>query len=205
MNLKGAHMKTRNLWSLVGSIAVLAGCGGPVDETELAAWEEPGQVRQSLLTNGSFESGPATSSQYVPLSPGSTAIPGWTISGGGIDYITTFWLAADGSKSIDLSSGTAGAISQTFLTTPGYGYAVYFTLAGNPYAAGTRVKRLRVEVAGVTREFTFDTTGRTGSNMGWQTYSFYFAATSSSTTLTFRSLTYESGGPALDNVYIVGI
>jgi choice-of-anchor C domain-containing protein len=196
-------MKFKILWSLVGGIGVLAGCGGPVDEVEVAAQEEPGQVRQALLTNGGFESGPATSSQYVYLGPGSTALPGWTISGGGVDFITTFWRAYEGSRSIDLSAGTAGAISQTFSTLPNYGYTVYFTMAGNPYAAGTRVKRMRVEVAGKAQEYTFDTTGRSGSNMGWVTYTLPFVSTSYSTTLTFRSLTYESGGPALDNVYII--
>jgi outer membrane protein OmpA-like peptidoglycan-associated protein len=55
-------------------------------------------------------------------------------------------------------------------------------------------------------DFTFDSTGKTGRNMGWTPTSWTFTATSASTTLEFRSLTVspQTGfGAAIDNVVVI--
>ena len=59
----------------------------------------------------------------------------------------------------------------------------------------------------VTSNFTFDTTGRSGSNMGWTTHAISFVANSTTSTINFVSDVSASGGSlnagaALDNVQI---
>lgn len=152
------------------------------------------------FTNGSFETGPAPGS-FVTLGTGNTNITGWTVGGGGVDYIGSYWQAQDGSRSLDLSATSSGSISQTFDTILNQVYSVSFWMAGNP-AGSPSVKTLRVSAAGSQQDYTFDVTGRTTSNMGWQENEFSFLATSTSTTLTFASLTNTSFGPALDNVSV---
>jgi hypothetical protein len=81
---------------------------------------------------------------------------------------------------------------------------VTFDLAGNPNQL-PRVKPLRVSAAGETVDFSFDSTGKTGRNMGWTPTSWAFTATSTSTTLEFRRLTVspQTGyGAAIDNVVV---
>lgn len=166
----------------------------------------------SLIVNGSFEQGPAPGS-YLHLDGGATSITGWVVTGEGIDYIGRLWIASDGGRSLDLdgskrSAGTPpyaqGGIAQTFATTPGTRYLVNLDLAGNPFG-GLAVKPMRVSAAGQHMDFTFDITGKNGSNMGWTSKSWTFTANSASTTLEFRSLTVSPAtgwGPAIDNVSV---
>jgi Protein of unknown function (DUF642) len=89
---------------------------------------------------------------------------------------------------------------------PGQTYTVLFDMAGNSGAPPV-IKPLAVTINGVTTNFTFDTTGATGTNMGWVTRSVQFTATGSSSTINFVSDVSASGGTlnagaALDNVRI---
>ena len=156
------------------------------------------------VTNGSFEIGQDPSSS-LQLAAGSTAITGWTVSRGTIDYIGTYWTAANGSRSIDLDGNIAGGVAQTIITVPGAWYSVIFDLAGNPDSAEN--KTIRIEAAGQSADFTFNTTGRTRTSMGWASHAMQFHAVSASTTIEFYSLggTTAGRGPALDNVRIVGV
>ena len=172
----------------------------------VAPWSSAGA---NLLTNGSFEDGPVvpTPPDFVSLNPPSTAITGWTVTRAQIDYIgTSFWQHADGIRSLDLD-GTPGrgGVAQTFATEVGVAYLVTFDLASSPGGnSADAVKRLGVEAAGQSQEFTFDSTGRTRQDMGWQTESWNFTANSNSTTLELFSLATVDGsfGPALDNVSV---
>jgi choice-of-anchor C domain-containing protein len=102
---------------------------------------------------------------------------------------------------VDLCALAAGSLAQTFPTIPGARYNLRFDLAGNP--AGTpAVKTLRVMVAEVSQDFSFDTTGKSLTNMGWVTKSLSFKATSPATTLTFESLDNTFYGPVIDNVRV---
>lgn len=158
--------------------------------------------------NGSFEGGPNPGAAWITLSVGSTAINGWTVTSGSVDYIGTAWSSSHGTRSLDLSGISAGTIAQTFTTTAGVAYTVTFDYAGNPgYGAGTGVKRTRVSVnntAGTSQDYTFDTTGRTLANMGWTTQTFIFTASAATTTLSFASQEDSAYGPALDNVKLNG-
>jgi len=161
--------------------------------------------------NGSFEVGGAVPCNTFSIPAGSTLITGWTVSAGNIDWLgapvpACGWQASNGGASLDLvgsGAGGTGGIQQTFDTIPGQTYVVLFDLAGNPGAAPV-IKPLTVTVAGVTANFTFDTTGRSGSDMGWVTRSVQFTATGASSTLNFVSSVGGSlnAGAALDNVRV---
>jgi choice-of-anchor C domain-containing protein len=158
----------------------------------------------NLVLNGSFEQGPAVGS-FTTLSYGDGSISGWTVAGNGIDYIGTDWTASNGGRSLDLNSTDAGSIEQTFLTTPGATYNVSFDLAGNPFQPPT-VKTLRVSAGGRSQVFTFDTTGKSPTNMGWISQHFTFKAKWETTTLLFESTTLGTpAGPALDNVRVTQV
>ena len=156
------------------------------------------------FVNGGFEQNSYTGNGFETLSAGDTSITGWTVGGAGIDLINTYWVPAEGSFSLDLSGLNAGSISQTFDTTIGAGYSVTFDMAGNT-DGGNVVKMMDVSAAGDTGLYSFDTTGKSDINMGWTLETFFFIATSSSTTLTFTSLEDDPYGPALDDVMVQDI
>jgi choice-of-anchor C domain-containing protein len=162
--------------------------------------------------NGSFEAGGISPCNTFSIPAGSTLITGWTVSTGSIDWEgapvpSCGWQASNGSNSLDLVGASGiGGISQTFDTVPGTTYQLTFDMAGN-FGALPVIKPLAVTVNGVTTNFTFDTTGRSASNMGWTTRSITFTATSASSTITFVSDVSGLGGPgtagaALDNVVV---
>ena len=157
----------------------------------------------NLLFNGSFEEGPNPGAS-LRLNPESTAIMGWTVKGNAIDYVGTYWQSSNGGRSLDLNGAGAGGIAQTFATTPGETYVVTFDMAGDPVGA-PQIKQMGVTAAGQSANFSFNVSGRSTNNMGWQTNTWVFTATSTSTTLEFYSLNQGGGssGPALDNVSVV--
>jgi choice-of-anchor C domain-containing protein len=160
----------------------------------------------ATFTNGSFELGVDPGSSFVTLANGSTGVTGWVVGGDSIDYISNYWQAEDGSRSIDLSGLANGSIAQTFDTVAGQTYAVNFFLAGNP-DGGTGAKLAILSANGGQQQSdTFTVTGSDShSNMGWTAYSYGFTATGPSTTLSFASATGTPYGPALDNVSVVAV
>ena len=152
--------------------------------------------------NGSFEGGVLLNPQFTTLSIGDTAITGWTVSSGSIDYIGEYWVASEGARSIDLNGSGPGAISQTFDTKPGAAYQVTFDIAGNPEGAPV-MKALVVSEGVILFSASFDITGKDKLNMGWEERSFNFVASTSSTTLQFSSSIEGAYGPALDNVRVL--
>ena len=161
----------------------------------------------NLLRNGSFEIGRDPGRHFSKLDPGSTAINGWTVTRGSIDYIGGYWQAADGNRSIDLNGSNAGGIAQTFSTTVGQNYLVTFALAGNPQSRPI-LKEMRVAAARKSADFSFDITDKSFSDMGWLLKSWQFTAVDTETTLKFLSLSKrnpQTYGAALDNVSVVAI
>jgi len=165
----------------------------------------------ATITNGSFEI-PGGGSPFTTLSAGDTSINGWTVGGGGIDYIGTYWQASNGSSSLDLNGLNPGSISQTVSgLNIGAKYRLIFDIAGNP-DGGPNPKSLDVLLDGISQDSEiFDATGTSKSAMGWSTRSFEFTATSTSQLLEFLSTTTGNSGngtypfafgPALDNVSI---
>ena len=157
----------------------------------------------NLIQNGSFENG-GDPGVFQTINAGSTVITGWTVSQGSIDYIGTLWQASNGSRSLDLSGENAGGIKQTFNTTVGKTYRVTFDLAGNTFTSPT-IKDMRVSAGGSSADFSFDTTGKSNSNMGWLSKSWDFTANSTTTTLEFIDLTNSIAASALDNVSVIAL
>lgn len=155
--------------------------------------------------NGSFELAQGPSGT---LATGSTFITGWVVGGGTIDYLNNSpWPGTDGPHSIDLdgnSTAGPGSLRQTFDTIAGTAYQILFDLAGNP-GAGPVIKTLRVSAAGVQTNYSFNTTGRSFTNMGWQLTSFSFVAAADTTTLLFQSTTGTGYGPVIDYVRVSAV
>jgi choice-of-anchor C domain-containing protein len=154
----------------------------------------------NLVANCSFETAGVDSGVRLPA--GSDAIAEWLVLGDGIDYRGAYWQPAEGRRSLDLNAAEAGAVRTSIITSPGVRYQVTFAMAGHPLG-GPAVKTLRVSAAGQSKDFSFDTTGKSTTNMGWTTKSFIFTANGTLALLTFESLTSGSFGPALDNVRVV--
>jgi choice-of-anchor C domain-containing protein len=185
---------------LVGAVILAALFGSALGDEKKAA------EAKNLLENGSFEEG-TDPGDFKPLDEDSTEIKGWTVTRGQIDYIGSHWQAADGSRSLDLHGSPGfGGVKQTFKTKKGQKYKLTFSLAGNPGGAVTE-KKLGVKVAGKKESFTFDTTGKTATDMGWESKTLEFEAVDTETTLELYTLMTEcnTSGPALDNVSVVEV
>jgi choice-of-anchor C domain-containing protein len=154
------------------------------------------------FSDGSFESPVVTPNTFQTFFAGASIGP-WTVTQGSVDLIGQgWWQAADGVQSLDLDGDQQGAVAQTFSTLPLLKYEVSFKLAGNT-GSGPTVKTGQVLVNGqVVKEFSFDITGKTPSNMGYVSQEFTFLASGSSTTLEFASTTPGAFGPVIDKVEV---
>ena len=160
----------------------------------------------SLITNGSFESGPATPSGFTTIDGTTTGvINGWT-TGGSIDYIGGYWPAADGGHSLDMNGYYAiGSVQQTFATVIGQGYKVTFDLSGN-HDGGPSTKTLLASVDSGSGSVTDLFNYYLNRDHGWLPETFSFTAGSTSTTLFFSGTEVGGAfGPALDNVAVAPV
>ena len=154
----------------------------------------------NLLTNGSFETGPAPGvATFLPA--GSTALPGWVVTGAGIDYVGTRWTPVHGARSLGLNGAQAGGIQQTIPTIPLARYTAWFWLTGDPLST-PEIKTMRVAAANKSADFSADITGMWEWDPGWNIYSWSFIAVAPTTTLNFTSLMAGDTGPALDSVFV---
>jgi choice-of-anchor C domain-containing protein len=155
----------------------------------------------AIVQNGSFESGTVPPViGFKTLGAGSDDLAGWYIGYRSIDWIGNYWQPFDGARSLDLNGNARGWIAQTLSTSPGTAYRVTFALAGNP-DGGDPVKDLVVTALGIgSRSYSFDTTGKSRSAMGWMVEEFNFTATGNSTILIFASAERGPYGPALDKI-----
>jgi choice-of-anchor C domain-containing protein len=158
-------------------------------------------AQQTDLINRSFENG-TDPGDMTTLAPGSTAIASWTIVGGSVWYVGGRWKHFQGVRSVGLPCG--GGISQAFATEPDQSYEVRFNMAGDP-TSGPPVKTVTLTFGTETRAFTFDTTGRSAGDMGWEARFWMFKATEPSTTLSFMSPKSGCSTPAIDNVRITPV
>ena len=163
----------------------------------------PTSAALNLVNNGSFEFG-SNPGSFITLGVGSQSLAGWTISGGSIDYIGSYWQASDGVRSVDLAGNAPGTISQSISgLAAGSRYIVSFDLAGNPDGPPP-IKNVDVTIDGATLGFAFPIGSNTRTSMGWQPYSFTFFASGSSAILSFAAFNQSPGfyGAALDNVSV---
>jgi choice-of-anchor C domain-containing protein len=218
--MKNPHLLKRSMSTLsslpgswkgvvaMGLCAALVGCGEGAMEAPL---DENGVVRQEnhtgLVANGDFEQGPACgcgpTTTFVSLNPGDTGLLNWTILGNGVTHVGSGWTAANGIGSVELNdSDGPGGITQTLSTVSGAGYTLSFRAAGDP-TCGTGTRQVKVSYPGHWFIISINvTSSTTTTNMGWGLTTATFTATSSSTPLTFESLTSGSCGPVIDMVTV---
>lgn len=162
----------------------------------------PAVADAQAFTNGSFETANFDPGAFTQLEAGSTAIAGWSIDSGSIDYVGNYWNASNGVRSIDMSGGVAGSISQTFDTVAGRAYTVSFDLGGNG-DSGPATKTLDVLATGGVLG-SFSAPASTRPNIDYTSFTYSFVASGASTTLSFLSTTNTAFGPILDNVAVSG-
>ena len=160
--------------------------------------------------NGSLEQtgAPVPAGGTLSLAGGSLVLTDWTVTGAGIDFVRSGYQgsqAADGDAYIDLAGSTfsgsyAGGVRQVLETVPGTRYAVQFAMSGNP--DGASIETIRVSAGSEVKDYSFDTAGRSWTNLGWRQEQFFFTATSPTTALSFESRTGDFMGPLLDNVRV---
>jgi hypothetical protein len=135
--------------------------------------------------------------------PGQT-IGAWQVEAAvDINKHDTYQMPTTG-QCVDLNGEiSAGAIYQDVPTPVGGVYQLNLFLAGNPDGAPA-VKQLEIRWDGnVVATPTFDTTGKTRQDMGWQLMSYSVTAAASPTRLRFSSLTTTSAyGPMIAGVSV---
>lgn len=165
-------------------------------------------VDDNRLANGGFES-PTVIGGDQEFSAPSTAIPGWHISGGSIDLVTSGTIlgtAHSGLQMIDVNGSRAGAIEQTFATVPGNRYQLEAFYSNNPnpasaepsYAASVRVMgTAELLIALVTHS------GATEEDMNWLRFAQEFVADSKTTTLILSGAQGGFNGIYFDTVSVI--
>jgi len=160
--------------------------------------------RADLLVNGDFELGPTIPSinPVMSVAPGSTALTGWSVTGGAIDIVTdNYWAPVSGHRSVALSSTGPGGIEQVLSTAPGAVYRLTYWISGEPFSSPT-IKHLRVTAGTATQDQTFDITPAWEWDMAWSRHTFDFTAAGSTTTLRFSSMDASQWGPAIDSANV---
>lgn len=168
-----------------------------------------GSANAQTIVNGGFEA-PDQGGSFGQIDAPSTAITGWTISSGSVDLINSYWTPFEGSQSLDLSGLSAGTIFQDFTIGQAGSYELFFAMAGNPDGGdGLRSLQLSFGLGGSftqTQTFTFDATGKSRANMGWEQKSMVVNASEAGTyRIQFTSLDQNATGAALDGVSISAV
>jgi choice-of-anchor C domain-containing protein len=162
----------------------------------------PATAHANLVSNGGFSSTCGSGSFCTYGSPDSTDISGWTVASGSVDLITGYWQGPPtGGNSIDLDGNSPGSILTTFATVMGAKYLVNFEYSGNP-DGGDPSKLGTVSAGADSLDFGFTTGSNTHGDMMYLSGVFQFTATSSLTTLTFKSddVSTSPYGPVIGNV-----
>ena len=171
-------------------------------ETSMISFTLEPQAGGNLIINGGFEDPPLPSGTDFVV---NATIPGWNIDSGAIDLVRAYWKPVEGYQSIDLSAYERGKISQVIPTKAGNQYALAFRMAGN-MAGPPTIKQLAVYWDGnYIGTYSFDTTGKTASNMGWiQIIIQDLPASTGSTVISFADVSEGNTwyGVALDDIIV---
>jgi hypothetical protein len=171
-----------------------------------------GSVHANLLINGSFET-PVIPPPFLDFGPGGEPPGfGWTVTTNTVDINRQGqfgWTAPefDGLQSLDLVGfGSTGGIEQTFATTPGQQYTLFFAYANNPGPTSPPSVSADVTVrSGATTLLSQSITHSTSttSNFNWTPFDMEFTATGTSATLAFNeTVGGGNGGIFLDAVSV---
>jgi choice-of-anchor C domain-containing protein len=155
-------------------------------------------AQATIVINGSFEQGPASVGNFRTYGAGSTAITGWTVTGGSVDLIGSYWNSSDGARSLDMSGNSPGTIVQTLATVAGQRYRLSFDVSSN--WDNRSLKTMKVFFGSATPlNIVSPPVSRP---MTWVTHSQIFTADSAATQLKFQSTFGGPWGVALDNVAV---
>ncbi|NNM30583.1 MAG: DUF642 domain-containing protein [Akkermansiaceae bacterium] len=168
----------------------------------------------NLVTNGSFETpaSPPAFNSFSSIGAGSTALTGWTMGGSG-GYLIDGWdrfgnepntAAADGAQYLQLQDAGTGVatISQGVTTVVGKTYELSFDYSGVDTASHS--VDLTYDVGGPVQTVTYST----GTPMlPWQTETFSFEATTTTTIISFTGDSVGGGfyGVGIDNVRVTAL
>jgi len=162
----------------------------------------------NLITNGGFSNGLSPNGGFATLGSGSTAINGWTVVGGSVDWIQGYWQSSDGDGfSVDLNGNSPGGVAQTINTVVGQSYTLTFDMSGNPdsFRGETRIAVIGAGGATIGAASYTLTGANTRANMLWQNEVFNFVATGATTEIRFTSGNGGDNccfGGAIDNVAV---
>lgn len=203
-----AKSSWRRLFLGLGMVGALTGLGALTAPVAVAIPTTPGTggVPQDCRTTpgDTFETPLAPVGSFSEPSAGQTIGP-WTVTPNNVDLNGRgFYQAADGVQSVDLSGNSPGGVARSFDTfafpLPLYTYVITYCLAGNP-DGGPPVKTGQILVNGTpVQNFSFDTSGKSRSNMGYLPQSVKFTSTGHSAKVEFRSTTTTVYGPVIDKV-----
>jgi choice-of-anchor C domain-containing protein len=162
----------------------------------------------NLLTNGGFELPTVIGGNQMFSAP-STAITGWTVTGGSIDLVENGSVLGNshtGTQMIDINGLGPGTIQQSFPTIPGASYLLELYYSNNPNPAGAQPS-FSASVAAIGNGTLFLQTlvhsGATEANMNWLPYTRAFVANSATTTLRLQSSQGGTNGIYFDTVSVI--
>jgi choice-of-anchor C domain-containing protein len=178
--------------------------GVSADSVQITVRPELHGSPDTIVTNGDFET-PFVPSVFT-MRPAPEVFGGWTVEFGSVDHISPDNMApACGGQSVDVTGSSTGAIYQDLPTIPGQTYRLRFALAGN-FFNRPAVKQLEVGWGSdLVDTVSFNTTGRSVTDMGWTYHDYTVTATASVTRLRFKSLTGGAYGPMVDDVSVVPV
>ncbi|MBK7006396.1 MAG: choice-of-anchor C family protein [Burkholderiales bacterium] len=157
-----------------------------------------------LVVNGGFESNTVLSGTFDTFYNATQGLTGWNIDFNSVDLVSSnYWDPAAGVNSLDLNGAKKSGISQILNTVAGQTYNLSFDLAGN-FEGSPVIKKMSINI-GPHGLYSFDTTGKSKHNMGWEHYTTTFVAQSSSTALSFVSNVPGAYGSALDNISVTAV
>lgn len=166
------------------------------------------------FTNGSFEQGSFSGTGYETLSASSnaTAMDGWTVTAGSVDWVNNGflgWQSQDGSYSVDMNGspgpdGTVGTISQTFDTTMNVTYVVQFWVSNNTTCDHASTYSMTASAGGSSETVDVASSYDVLQGEWFAADPLLFAAKSDTATITFAadSSNTSNCGVVVDNVTI---
>lgn len=152
-------------------------------------------------TEASLEE-PLVGSESLIFGTGSM-LGAWLVESGNVELKSWMnWQPAHYRQSLDMHGDTAGTIGRDLATQAGQSYVVSFALSGHPVCANAVTTMSAFFGSASLGNFSFDSTGRSVSNMGWRYEAVTATATASTTRLRFASTTPGGCGPALDDLAV---
>lgn len=174
-------------------------------------------AKASTVFSDSFAIGAPTGTFTTKSVSESISGGNWTVTGGSVDWIGTYWQSADNDGgSLDISGNAPGAITtKAFPVVAGTTYSVDFFISGNtdgpPPDKIVNLSGSNAVFSGTTT-FHYDTTaeGNSRADMKWIEVTAYFtASTTGNAQVTFTGASSGQSntayGAAIDNVNIASV